>query len=114
MRIEIMAVLILGSLAASVAATAQSANTDLEHVVVEMADTPAEHQALVRHYMALAERARADERRHEQLARVYLVTRNPGRQRSNHCEQIAQKFGEIAAEYDELAKLHAEEARSAQ
>ena len=25
---------------------------------------------------------------------------------------LAQKFGEIATEYDELAKLHAEEARS--
>lgn len=76
-RTENLAVLIRGSLVASGAATAQSADTDLEHVVAEMADTPTEHRVLAQHYTALAERARADERRHERVARVYVVTRNP-------------------------------------
>ena len=101
-----LAFLIVGLFVAPGATTAQSSDTGLEHVVVEMADTPAEHQALAQHFTALAERARADVRRHEELARVYATTRNSSRQLSNHCEQLAQKFGEIAAEYDELAKLH--------
>lgn len=113
MRSEMLATLIVGSLVATGAAIAQSAYTDLEHVVVEMADTAAEHQALATHYTALAERARSDVRRHEQLARLYART-NSSRQLSGHCERLAQKYSEIAAEYDELAKLHADEARSAQ
>ena len=115
MRREMLgAALIVGSLLAPGATTAQSDYTDLEHVVVEMADTAAEHEALAKHYTALADRARSDVRRHEQLARVYVHTRNANRQLSSHCERLAQKFGEIAAEYDELAKLHAAESRSLQ
>lgn len=95
-------------------AVAQDDDTRLEHVLVEMADTPAEHEALARHYTALAAQARQDTRRHEQLASVYTHTRRgASAQMSNHCRRLAEKYGEIAAEYDELAKLHAQQARGA-
>jgi chromosome segregation ATPase len=93
---------------------AQNDDTGLEHVLVEMANTPAEHEALERHFTALAQQAREDARRHEQLSRTYTRVKSGNPQLSNHCQRLAQKYSEIAAEYDELAKLHEQEARSAQ
>ena len=93
---------------------AQTDDTGLEHVLVEMANTPAEHEALSRHYTALAAEARGDARRHEQLAIAYTSRRVGNRHLSTHCERLAEKYSEIAADYTELAKEHEQEARSAQ
>lgn len=92
---------------------AQKDDTDLEHVLVEMANTPAEHQALFQHYTALAAEARDDVRRHEELAKTYAAGRSASPQMSNHCKRLAQSYGEIAAEYDELAKHHQQQAGGA-
>jgi hypothetical protein len=88
--------------------------TTLEHLVIEMASTPAEHQAVARHYTAKAEEARQEMRRHERMAQAYTgsKTSNPQRMR-NHCLELVKKYQEVAAEYDELAKLHEEEAGNA-
>ena len=112
MKHGILAALISGILMTPGITVAQNDDTGLEHVVAEMADTPAEHEALARHYTALAAEARQDTRRHEQLASVYThARRGANAQLSNHCRRLAAKYGEIAAEYDEIAKLHAQEAR---
>jgi hypothetical protein len=96
----------------TVAGPAQAEEHSLEQLVIEMASTAAEHNAVSHHYSAQAETARADARRHEQLARTYAGGGRAAQpQMQRHCEQLAKKFDEIAAEYDELARLHGEEAR---
>jgi hypothetical protein len=85
--------------------------TTLEHLVVEMASTPAEHEAVARHYAARADEARQEMRRHERMARAYTASKTSQPQRMrNHCLALASKYGEIATEFDELAKLHEGEA----
>jgi hypothetical protein len=82
----------------------------LEHLVIEMATTSAQHHAVAGHYTAKAEEARQEMRRHESMARAYGRTRNAQPQMRNHCLQIAKNYEQVAAEYGELAKLHEQEA----
>src|SRR5512138_8265 len=81
---------------------------DLEQLVVEMAHTRQEHQALVNHYRMKAEDARATARSHQALAKTYATQRNAQPQARQHCEDLAKKFDEIANDYDGLAKYHEE------
>lgn len=84
----------------------------VEELVIEMASTPQEHQAVAQHYTSKAAEARADARRHEGMARTYASGGRNRPQRA-HCLALAEKYNEIAAEYDQLAKLHEEEAKTA-
>ena len=43
----------------------------LERLVVEMADSPAEHAAVAKHFRAKAEDARGEASKHESMGRVY-------------------------------------------
>ena len=93
-------------------ALAEEAGHSLEEVVVEMADTPAEHAALARHYRAKADEARAEVRRHEGMGRAYGGGKLTQRQQmKRHCQSISEKFTAAAADYDALAKLHDEAAK---
>ena len=116
MKYGVFSTLLAAALIAPNVTVAQTDGHALEHVLVEMADTPAEHEALSTHYTALAEDARNDARRHEQLASAY-TRRKGGAGNSQalraHCQRLAEKYAEIAAEYAELAKQHQQEARSA-
>jgi hypothetical protein len=83
---------------------------DIEHLVIEMADTPQEHLAVAQHYTMKAAEARDEVRRHEGMARLYGGggrSAQPQRGRQ-HCENLAKNFEAIAVEYEELAKLHQE------
>ena len=106
--------LLLGSLLLSPGLAAGEEARSLEQIVVEMAKTPADHAALAAHYHAQAKQARAEMRRHESMGRAY--TR--GKQRSGgapqHCKKLSERSGEMASEYDELAKLHEAEAKQAE
>ena len=79
----------------------------VEELVVEMANTPAEHAAVARYFRAKAEDARGEMRMHQGMARSYgggkLGTRI---QLKAHCDKLAEQYGAAAAEYEELAKLH--------
>jgi hypothetical protein len=79
----------------------------LEALVVEMADSPAEHAAVAEHFRAKAGEARAQARRHESMGRAYgggkLGTRA---QLTDHCKRLAEQFDAAAGEYEELAALH--------
>lgn len=115
MRIRIAQALLIGIVLASPALRAEEAPQSLEQIVTEMATTPAQHTALAAHYRAKAEKARAAERRHDQMARAY--TR--GKQRSGppaslHCKNLAKSYAAIADQYDELARFHDAEAKKAQ
>jgi hypothetical protein len=81
---------------------------DIEHLVIEMASTPEQHQAVAQHYTMKATEARDEALRHEGMARVYARSKNAQPQARQHCQNLATKFEEVAAEYDELAKLHQE------
>lgn len=86
----------------------------LEQVLIETANTPAQHKALADHFTARAERARREAARHRSMAKSYGGGRaapspvmNP---QSSHCNKLASTFDEQAKEYDALAALHAKEA----
>ncbi|RPI59536.1 MAG: hypothetical protein EHM50_09015 [Lysobacterales bacterium] len=80
---------------------------DIEHLVVEMANTAQEHQAVAEHYRMKAQEARSEAERHEAMGRLYATRRSSTPQRGRaHCENLAKQFEAIAGEYDELAKLH--------
>lgn len=104
---SITTALLSAMLAAPLVAVAQ--DHDIEHLVIEMASTPQEHQAVAHHYTMKAAEAREEASRHEGMARVYAGGgRNAQPRGRQHCENLAVKFEEIAGEYDELAKLHQE------
>lgn len=111
MKNGLAAALISAMLAVSGTVLAQSEDeTGLEHLVIEMATTSAQHHAVAKHYTAKAEEARQEMRRHESMARAYGRGRTAKPQMRNHCLQLATNYEQIAAEYDELAKLHEQEA----
>lgn len=87
----------------------------LEHIVIEMASTPAEHAAIARYYLSKAEEARRETSRHEQMARAYdrgkISQRVPMR---GHCLRLAESFRAVAEEYGQLAQLHDAESKRPQ
>ena len=82
---------------------------DIEHLVIEMANTPQEHQGVAEHFRLKAQEARDEAARHEAMGRVYAARRSSTPQQGRqHCENLAKQFQAIAGEYEELAKLHDE------
>ena len=111
MKNVLVSLLFSAMLGASSAAVAQSSDeAGLEHLVIEMATTSAQHHAVAAHHTAKAEEARREMRRHESIAQAYMRGKTPHPQLRDHCERIAKNYEQIAAEYDELAKLHEQEA----
>ena len=87
----------------------QAQQHDIEHLVIEMANTAQEHQAVAGHYRMKAQEARDDARSHQEMGKLYAGSRSATPQRGRqHCENLAKQFTAIASEYDELAKLHDE------
>jgi hypothetical protein len=113
MRSQTRIALLLGALAfAPGLAVAEEGGHSLEQLVIESADSPADHAALATHYRAKAAAARAEANRHESLGRVYTGGKMMQRaQMQSHCKKIAADHNAIAAEYDKLAKLHEAEAK---
>lgn len=96
-------------------AAAQEGGSSLEQLVVEMAHTKGEHQALADYYTAQAAEARKLASRHQSMGRAYLGGKSMSKQAfQNHCKRIAEQQEAIAKEYDALAKMHAEEAKKAE
>lgn len=100
-------------------ASADEADHSLEELVVEMAHTPQQHTALARHYREKAAEAREEVKLHEKMASSYsggppgkmTGGRMQRRQKmGRHCKSIADKYAEMATDYEELARLHDEEA----
>ena len=91
------AVFVAALFVAPLAATAQ--DQTLEHLVIEMASTPAQHAAIARHYLTEAEEARQQTKRHEQMASAYNNKGRTGAPMGGHCQRLAQKYTVIAQEY---------------
>ena len=93
---------------------ADEEGTSLEQLVVEMAHTKAEHQALADYYADKAADARKLASRHQSMGRAYLGGKSMNKQAfQNHCKRIAEQQEATAKEFDALAQLHAEEAKKA-
>ena len=94
------------------AALAEHGDHSLEQVLVESADTAAEHNALATHYRAEATEARAEAKRHEKMGTTYAQGKAMERLKmQRHCNSIAEDFNKQAAGFDALAELHDAEAR---
>jgi hypothetical protein len=106
--------LLVGVALAPGLAAAQGGESSLEQIVVEMAHTRAEHQALADYYTEKAADARKLASRHQSMGRAYLGGKGMNKQAfTNHCRRIAEQQEAMAKEYDALAKLHAEEGKKA-
>lgn len=81
----------------------------LEQMAIESAHSPGDHAAIAVHYRAKAEKARAEKAHHASMRRIYAGGKQGNRAGGFHCKRLAARFGSIAAEYDELAKLHESE-----
>lgn len=92
---------------APVAAWGQTPNTTtqhLEHLMVEKATTPADHQALARYYRMKAADAQSLAQEHREMAKRYHGKPGQVRNMKQHCDKIADLNEELAAQYEALAK----------
>jgi 2-polyprenyl-6-methoxyphenol hydroxylase-like FAD-dependent oxidoreductase len=94
--------------AAAWAQASTSGSQDLLQVLVDSANTPAQHQALARYFRARAAEAKALAETHQAMSRSYSGKPGEIRSMNKHCDQIAKLNQELAAQYESLAK--AEEA----
>lgn len=111
MKTRIGTALLLGALSLYLSPAMAAADEDhaIEHLVIETANTPAQHTALAKHYRAKAEDARAEARSHEEMAKVYGLGPHKGTevgQMQRHCKKLSELSNATAAEYDALAKEH--------
>jgi len=91
--------------AAAWAQTPASTTQHLEHLMIDNADTPAEHQALARYYRMKAADAKSLAEEHRAMAKSYTQGK-PGEVAAmkKHCDKIATLNEELAGQYEELAK----------
>ena len=83
-------------------------DTNLLQVMVDSANTPAQHQALARYFRAEAAEAKELAQTHQAMSRSYSGKPGETRNMNKHCDQIAKLNQDLAAQYESLAK--AEEA----
>jgi hypothetical protein len=96
------------------AVAADSSTKSVEQIATEAATTPEQHQTLADFYKQKAADAREEATKHRNMAST-LVSRSPDPQTAmrNHCAALADAATKAAAEYDALAKLHEDEAKTA-
>ena len=95
-------------------AVAMAEDASIEELAVGMADTSEDHAALAKYVRAQAASARQQGSGHEGMAKRYskhakLVQAGMMNQ---HCKKLAANDVSSAAEYEALAKLHEEAAKS--
>lgn len=88
--------------------------SSLEQVLVESANTPAEHQALANFFRGKAEQQRSSAADHRWMAKHYAGSlKGPAvLQQKAHCEKLASLYEQTASEYDEMAKAHEQAAKA--
>lgn len=115
MRLFIGLSILVAALAAvapgTVFAESPPADATLEALLVEMADTPEEHQAVARYYRARASSAREMADHHRSMSRHYSGVKLAQRRRmQEHCDKIASAYEKLGQEYEKLAESHEAEA----
>ena len=98
--------LLAGALLIQPGLAAAAESHSLEQLVIEMANTPAEHAALAKHYRAQAADARAAAAEHESMAKAYGAGKLSQRaQMEEHCKKLSAQYTALATQYEDLAKL---------
>lgn len=112
MEIRIAAALLLTALlVVSPVAIGDEAARGPEDPAAERADASVEHTALARYFRAMATEARSRVRLHEYMARSMHSGKKRAQLGARHCEKLAELYGAMAEEFDQLAELHDEEAK---
>jgi hypothetical protein len=87
------------------AQTPANTSQHLEHLMIDNADTPAEHQALARYYRMKSADAKALAAEHRAMAKSYIGGNVASlRTMKKHCDRIAELNEELATQYEDLAK----------
>jgi len=82
--------------------------------MITAAKTPADHEAIAAYYEKEAQAAHAKHAEHQRMEEFYK--KNPALNKSGfgaHCDIIAANYDKTAKEYEALAKLHRDMAKSA-
>ncbi len=99
--------------AAPAPAVGQESTRAPEQLEGEPADTRGDPALLADYFRAMALSARAEMRLHKYMARTFHSGKKRAQLGARHCEKVVEQYRAIAEEYDELARLHDDEAREA-
>jgi len=112
MKKRIVASLMFGALALAPAVVrADDRAPSLEELVVQMADTPAQHAALASYFRGKADEARNQARIHESMGRSMGAGKAAQQQQmKSHCQALSARYTAVAEEYEALAKIQDQEA----
>ena len=108
----VVALMIIGALGYSPVSRAEEGK-NVEQMITE-AKTPADHEAIAAYYDKEAKDAHAKHAEHQKMGELYK--KNPALNKSGfstHCDIIASNYNKTAKEYEALAKLHRDMAKSA-
>lgn len=86
------------------AQTPATTTQHLEHLMIDKATTPADHEALARYYRMKAADATSLAQEHREMAKRYHGKPGEVRKMKKHCDKIADLNEELAAQYEALAK----------
>lgn len=113
---RIAGAILVGALALSPGfAMAEESGASIEQLLVDMADTPADHAALAKYYRGKAADERAAAGTHQAMGRSYGGGKMAQRaQMEGHCKKISDQNKATAEEYEALAKLHEEASKKPQ
>lgn len=109
----VLALIMIGTLGYVPVGAAEEGKT-VEQMIVE-AKTPADHEAIAAHYEKAAQEAHQKQAEHQKMKERY--EKNPALNKSGfstHCDLIAANYDKMAKEYEALAKLHRDMAKSAE
>jgi hypothetical protein len=98
---------------------AQPADEPLIKLLNEMSDTPGHHLAIAVYYRTLAAEQLTEAEKHRSMGATYRHDHQRFKSGASarlsmtrHCDRLIELHQEVAAEYEELAKLHETEAAS--
>ena len=95
----------------SLSGAADKALPSIEQLAEQAATTPAQHEALAAYYRGKAEEARAEVTKHKEMALSFSSKSGGGMQ--GHCNGLADAAQKAATEYDGMAAVHDQEAKTA-
>jgi hypothetical protein len=86
----------------------------IEQMIAE-AKTPGDHEAIAAFYEKEAQDARQKQTQHEKMRNLY-TKRYPTKRSAmvTHCDNVVNRYKEMAGDYEDLAQLHKELAAEAQ
>jgi hypothetical protein len=106
--------LVAVTLAMSVPIYSQAAEEEpIVKLINDIADKPANHQAIAVYYRTLASEAREDATKHKAMRGkyrhdhpTYKSGQDSGQAMAKHCDKLIKNYESTAEEYEALAKLH--------